>query len=912
MTSCNFPSNSVSTFDVEVIRRTPNTSYVSTIFNMHNKDILSFDPPFSAFTNLCENGTSSSSGRNFSLESGTDFSTDPTIKYLMGNSSALSHTGIVFGTNDSSVTPPTLGEVIPSGEYKIITGFSPNDETNWNNTKTDLIIDKTVWGNVTVKSTTKDYNTGGFTKMELRVPNVIPENIHIFDTTSITVQSPSIFVYEFRIIRCTGEGDNLEESEWVLAGSNTVSLDINGIYSSSVTTDYFPIFFVQEDPDILEQLSPIDINRPGCYKLEARFREEIGTNVLEWCYTEAECCLVGEHKTIEHISVILHDENCECPDNRTIALEFVSCNHQPDSTYFTEYTWSDEPFPDISMVSDWSSGGPNTGWPTALNLLTNKTLVGVKPGGYYAFRVKDINDTGDFWVFSKQLYIPPHHQFYVTCVNALQSSGTHSPDGSIEVTVNGGVPPYTIVWTDDIADSTILENGGTFTRDELRSGCYSGTITDSGCNVAKNFICEVHHKLQLCSKICTDVTASDNGKIELLIVGGFPFSQTGTELDEYNVTITTSDGTLISPQPTRDDLKSAGGCGVVYSVADLAGGTYLIEIIDSMGNEVNACCLISSPSGLGVELFVPQKCCATLDDGESFYGLLCTNLKNSGVGGITYTYVWYIVESPGVEIQLDVVDNTLPYYEGFLKICSTYKVVVTGDSDPVFDTVCIKSPNCLSINMITTCSDASTCSYKIEASVTGGEAPYNFTWYQDSQLDAPIKTSTSVEVGKSVLGSVISGTLYMLVVRDSRGFKETGCIVATPMKASITFEDDGECDGDASDAKIARVVPTGGVAPYSYEWSNGCKKPFLKNADPSKEYCVTVKDSTGCSVLTQNLGCVSNSYNTKSLAYTILFYTLILAVVVAIIYLCYYFYKRCKPVKISPVSSSPNTPIIVV
>ena len=120
----------------------------------------------------------------------------------------------------------------------------------------------------------------------------------------------------------------------------------------------------------------------------------------------------------------------------------------------------------------------------------------------------------------------------------------------------------------------------------------------------------------------------------------------------------------------------------------------------------------------------------------------------------------------------------------------------------------------------------------ISASVTGGVAPYTYLWSNG----ATTATITGLSAGS-----------YSVVVTDATGATavcNTGNIrVFTPITATPTVVG-VQCSGDAT-GSITLSGLTGGVAPYTYLWSNGSTIANLKEVTAGT-YTVVVTDANGC------------------------------------------------------------------
>ncbi|MDX1909756.1 MAG: T9SS type A sorting domain-containing protein [Bacteroidia bacterium] len=130
----------------------------------------------------------------------------------------------------------------------------------------------------------------------------------------------------------------------------------------------------------------------------------------------------------------------------------------------------------------------------------------------------------------------------------------------------------------------------------------------------------------------------------------------------------------------------------------------------------------------------------------------------------------------------------------------------------------------------------------IEIVVTGGEAPYTYLW------DAAAGNATTDSVGGLGAGT------YVVVATDAKGCSESFSITLNNADApvlSISGQANVSCAGASNGTATANI--TGGLAPFSYLWSNG-ETTATATALPAGNSTCTVTDANGCiSVITVTL-----------------------------------------------------------
>ena len=124
----------------------------------------------------------------------------------------------------------------------------------------------------------------------------------------------------------------------------------------------------------------------------------------------------------------------------------------------------------------------------------------------------------------------------------------------------------------------------------------------------------------------------------------------------------------------------------------------------------------------------------------------------------------------------------------------------------------------------------------VDASVSGGTAPYTYSWSNGST--------------NQDLSGLAAGT-YTLTVTDANGCTTTTqALVGQPVAALVASNDkvDVKCFGESTGSVDASV--SGGTAPYTYSWSNGSTNQDLSGL-AAGTYTLTVTDANGCKTTTQ-------------------------------------------------------------
>ena len=459
-------------------------------------------------------------------------------------------------------------------------------------------------------------------------------------------------------------------------------------------------------------------------------------------------------------------------------------------------------------------------------------------------------------------------------------------DGSIELTVNGGSPPFLFNWTGP--------NGFVSTDQDifnLESGIYNLTVTDDhGCIDFESYTINEMPPIDITATITDILCKGDStGSITVIVSGGnggyiydwrdVANVQVGTtdELNnvpagDYTLTVTDALGcsasqtyTIIEPATAIDlevnsiDVDCAGDATGAVSVL-ISGGTvggpgdYIIVWTNSAGNvvgntqvinnlpadsyivsvtDLNNCnaldtAIINSPDPIIVTFDVTEPTCA----GDMNGTVIATATGGTG----NYFYIWENTANPGLIISITDEINNIG--------AGTYQVQVTdANFCSVTEFVTVDEPDSLNLSFAFTepiCNgDANG---QIEVMATGGTVALD---YQYEWMDAGMNV-----IGTNALVTGLVAGDYTITVTDDNGCQilevvtltEADALAYTPDIVQIT------CAGD-DNGSIA-VLVSGGTSPYSYEWTNQLgmtigTDTIIENLAPG-DYTFTTTDANGC------------------------------------------------------------------
>ena len=278
------------------------------------------------------------------------------------------------------------------------------------------------------------------------------------------------------------------------------------------------------------------------------------------------------------------------------------------------------------------------------------------------------------------------------------------------------------------------------------------------------------------------------------------------------------------PEDPDDDIADAHG---------LSAGTYVVTVTDANGCTSTAEATITEPSAVtNVISNIDDANCLGSEDGSA------TATASGGVS--PYDYAW----SHGFT-QLNVLSSTATgLHAGGYNVTVTDAngcTIVTGFeiADPTGVTLVVNAPI---VNE--TCDESNNGSASVTAS--GGTAPFTFVWTGGTIVsNSPTSTASGLSAGT-----------YLVTATDANGCLAIQTIVITQptnLVAQIIGKTDQGCVGNNDGS--ATVTATGGITPYTYDWSNdGPENPDNDLATvtglAAGTYTVTVTDANGCTTST--------------------------------------------------------------
>ncbi|MEO7082029.1 MAG: choice-of-anchor L domain-containing protein, partial [Flavobacteriales bacterium] len=365
-------------------------------------------------------------------------------------------------------------------------------------------------------------------------------------------------------------------------------------------------------------------------------------------------------------------------------------------------------------------------------------------------------------------------------------------NGSVTVSITGGMPVYTYSW------NTVPVQIGP-TASGLAPGTYTITATDQyGCNVdTVATISGPTHPLNAQLTAKTDVACSGaaNGSATISVSGGTA---------GYTIAWNTN--------PVQTGVTATG----------LSGGSYTATISDANGCGTTFTVAIAEPAQ-------PMAVSITTQQNVTCNGQASGSATVSATGGSgPYAYSW----------------NTTPVRNGASQTglrAGSYTVTVTDARGcTATQAVVITAPaSGLSANITSStnvlCAGGNTGSATVN--VTGGTSPYSYLW-----------NTTPSQTGASATGLGI-GT-WLVSIHDANGCSTSASATITqPAALSVSgIVTPAMCQGAANGT--VDVTTAGGTSPYTWSWTGPLG--FTANTEDigslnAGGYSLTVTDASGCS-----------------------------------------------------------------
>lgn len=401
--------------------------------------------------------------------------------------------------------------------------------------------------------------------------------------------------------------------------------------------------------------------------------------------------------------------------------------------------------------------------------------------------------------------------FFIRCVedieplslNLVGSNVTkiNGSDGSIDLTVSGGISPYTYSWSNSDSTEDI---------DSLSVGTYIITVTDARDSISVDSI----------SIKETFLDTRDGQRYTVIKIG----KQTWMA---ENLNFYTDTGSWYY---NNDSTTYADTLGRLYNWETAAGacpdGWYLPD--DDEWKELEMILGLSQAEADNTGWRGTSQGTQLQVDGTSGFEAILGGYRNDNsifTGIDSVGYFWSFSEYNSLNAMCRALDsiNSGIYRNNFVKTCGNSVRCILDTCSLIELDFTIAHINCFGE------SDGA-----VDLSVFGGKEPYNYLWSND-------------ETTENISG-LASGT-YTIIVTDNVGCSKTdSVIIIEPDKlvVSITDSTNVSCNGYSDGNAV--VTPAGGTESYTYLWDNslGSTDSTAYGLSANQYYHVIVTDANNC------------------------------------------------------------------
>jgi hypothetical protein len=392
------------------------------------------------------------------------------------------------------------------------------------------------------------------------------------------------------------------------------------------------------------------------------------------------------------------------------------------------------------------------------NNATTQDLTAI-PAGTYSVTVKDAKNC----IVTNAATVSQPSALQVSAI--INKAYCGNPTGDVDMTVSGGVTPYTYSWSNNATSQDLIN---------VVAGNYSVTITDAnGCSANSSYVIADSSSMSLSGTATAPIcNGQSTGSIAIAINGGVaPFSYA------WNDNATTQNR------------------------SQLAGGNYSVVVTDDGGCSVSGSFTVQQPAPITIVGDVLDASCnAGSDEGSSTYdGAIYLNLNG---GTAPYSFVW----------------TDTAYYDNTQDIefigAGTYHVTVTDNNGCTSsESFVVTEPALINVAATVTSVGCNNNLGAITTVVTGGNAPYSLEWGNNA-------TSQNI--------SGLSAGAYTLTVTDDWGCIHSDTFQVSQDALTLSYTVTNPTCNNASNGAID-VTANSTSTPVTYSWSNNATTQDLNN-----------------------------------------------------------------------------------
>lgn len=462
-----------------------------------------------------------------------------------------------------------------------------------------------------------------------------------------------------------------------------------------------------------------------------------------------------------------------------------------DPVYDYEFTWFEQSL-------GFNSQGMGAGFDDLTNLCASQDTVG------YEVIVVDDNECiqNAFFIMEE-----PDEITFSFDVTDVSCSGLS--DGEVTVTLAGGVPPFTINWTDSAMNP--VGSGPTITN--LEEGVYTVSVEDlNGCTAEATVTISTPNPIVIDLQFVPQDGGEAIGCDGVCDATIFALVSGGTLDYTYEWSEIACDGPYFSSEPV--------------SVGGLCVGTYYLNITDDQGCMVCDSINLSAPEPIISTPIVVNTSCEDAEDGSIDLGL------SGGTG--PFTIEW--IPPVGVD-QLATGLGAGQYIANVMDSIGCTATFIFQITEPA-ELIVVPSSPILPGGFNVSCPSA--CDASLTVDISGGTGnPVTVLWTGP----APVGGSNV-----TAFANVVCAGFYTVTVTDGTCMVTEEITITEPPVIAVVFTElqeiscFGECDGQL------QAFATGGASGFTYTWDDPdmTTGPITPSDLCADTYCVTVEDAASC------------------------------------------------------------------
>lgn len=443
---------------------------------------------------------------------------------------------------------------------------------------------------------------------------------------------------------------------------------------------------------------------------------------------------------------------------------------------------------------------------------------------YFVTNAGPLGTNSDYIGIDAVTYIPYNCPAFTMTAGGALAGGAAGTPYSTTLTQSGALgTPNFVITAGALPPGLLLSSSGTISGTPTATGTFNFTASvndNSGCTGTQSYSITI-----VCPSnpiVYSDFPVLCSNSLPYTLAEGFPaggtYSGTGVTNGYFN--------------------PAAGTQTITYSYVDEYGCSFSSTKVITVNTPPT---ITSQPTGTAICVGGNATFSVTANNAVNYQWQVDTGsgfnnipigLPYAGATTATLNITGATAAMSGYQYRVLVLADTGCAYVTSNEVTLTINSSPTITASPINTTVCVGSNATFSVN-----ADHAT-GYQWQISTGSG-----FTDLNNGGIYSGVDTSTLTISNPSV---VLNGHLYRVVVAGTCSSTTTSSSAALTISAvsgSATVAT-VSCNGGANGS--INLTPSGGTAPYSFDWGNGITSQHRTNI-PAGQYMVTITDSNGCS-----------------------------------------------------------------